>query len=101
MRTAHLLGTGSAVLGGGCGGCIWRLGASEGPSAPEAAQEALSIPRCMKRGVQSMCGPGRRVLYGAQGKWEVKGPGTLSPAESGTMLGSSPSAMPVISGYFK
>jgi hypothetical protein len=34
-----------------------------------------------------MCGPGRRV-HGAQGKWEVRGPGTLSPAENGTMFRS-------------
>lgn len=32
------------------GGCIWGFGASEGLSVPETAQEALSIPRCVKRG---------------------------------------------------
>lgn len=40
----------SKVLDVDCGGCIWRPGASEGPSAPEAVQEDLSILRCVKRG---------------------------------------------------
>lgn len=38
------------ALGGGCEGCVWTLGASEGHSGLEAAQEVLSIPRCVKRG---------------------------------------------------
>lgn len=91
----------STALGRGCEGCMWRLGASEGHSGLEAAQEVLSIPRCVKRGGGFYVGSGRRVLHWVQRKGEVTGPGTLNPAESWTKLGSSPPATAVISGCFK
>lgn len=87
------------ALGGGCVGCVWTLGASEGHSGLEAAQEVLSIPQCVKRGGTFYVGSWKEGS--SQGTGKVGGPGTLSPAESGTMLGGSPSATAVISGYFK